>query len=101
MNRLPRSLTNSKNTLVELGNCNDGVTPNYEISGDSCWKLVGTAHNQQAQNLINGKKRKEVDTSNMILWIGLYTSRVFLLVYACDFLCFSYFKYPHQIILFE
>ena len=64
MNCLPRSLTNLKSTRVEFGNCNDGVTPNDEISGDGCRRLVGITHNQQAQNPINGKKRKEVDASN-------------------------------------
>jgi len=76
MNRLPRSLTNSKNTLVELGNRNDGVTPNDEISGDGCRRLVGTAHNQQAQNPIYGKKRKEVDTSNFQPSINLSKEQV-------------------------
>ena len=123
MNCLPRSLTNLKSTQVEFGNCNDGVTPNDEISGDGCRRLVGITHNQQAQNPINGKKRKEVDTSNFqpsinlskkqanktlhnqvnncwkIVWTLYFC--VFLLVCACDFLCFSYFKCPHQIILFE
>ena len=64
MNALPCSFTNSKSTRVEFRTCNDGVTLNDEISGDSCQRLVGTAHNQQAQNPINGQRRKEVDTFN-------------------------------------
>ena len=64
MNRLPRSLTNSKSTRVEFGTCNDGVPMNDEISRDGCRRLVGTTYNQQAQNPINRRKRKEVHTSN-------------------------------------
>jgi len=58
MNRLPHSLTNSKSTRVEFGTYNNGVTLNDEISGDSCRRLVGTAYNQQAQNLINEQTRR-------------------------------------------
>ena len=72
MNHLPRSLTNSKSTRVEFGACNDGVTPNDEIPRDGSRRLVGTAYNEQVQNLINVQKRKEVDTSNFQPSINLY-----------------------------
>ena len=71
MNRLPRSLTNSKSTRVEFGACDDGVTSNDEISRDGCRRLLGTAYNQQEQNPISAQKRKEVDTSNFQSSINL------------------------------
>jgi len=56
---LPQSLTNSKNTRVEFGACNDGVTSNDEISRDGCRRLVGTTYNQQAQNPIRDKRGRK------------------------------------------